>query len=232
MKDFFTTTIGAWDDGSVRLTAPGIAVVVIIIALLVVVAAIIRHKDSEKKRTLTTKQLVYSAVAIALAVVCSMIKFANLPMGGSVTLFSMLFIALIGYWYGPKIGISCAFAYGIMQFLQGGGTYILSPMQACLDYFFAFAALGVSGFFYKKKNGLVIGYIVAILARGLFHTIGGYIYWMDYMPDNFPSSLAIVYPILYNYAYILLEGVVTIIVIMLPPVKKAFAYAKRIATEQ
>ena len=73
MKDFFTTTIGAWDDGSVRLTAPGIAVVVIIIALLVVVAAIIRHKDSEKKRTLTTKQLVYSAVAIALAVVCSMI---------------------------------------------------------------------------------------------------------------------------------------------------------------
>ena len=81
MKDFFTTTIGAWDDGSVRLTAPGIAVVVIIIALLVVVAAIIRHKDSEKKRTLTTKQLVYSAVAIALAVVCSMIKFANLPIG-------------------------------------------------------------------------------------------------------------------------------------------------------
>ena len=38
MKEFFTTTIGAWDDGSVRLTAPGIAVVVVIIALLVVVA--------------------------------------------------------------------------------------------------------------------------------------------------------------------------------------------------
>ena len=101
MKEFFTTTIGAWDDGSVRLTAPGIAVVVVIIALLVVVAAVIRHRNAEKKTILTTKQLVYSAVAIALAVVCSMIKFANLPMGGSVTLFSMLFIALIGYWYGP-----------------------------------------------------------------------------------------------------------------------------------
>ena len=119
-----------------------------------------------------------------------------------------------------------------MQFLQGGGTYILSPMQACLDYFFAFAALGVSGFFYKKKNGLVIGYIVAILARGLFHTIGGYIYWMDYMPESFPSSLAAIYPICYNYAYILLEGVVTIIILMLPPVKKAMSYAKRVATEQ
>lgn len=146
--------------------------------------------------------------------------------------FSMLFITLIGYWYGPKIGLTCAFAYGIMQFLQGGGTYILSPMQACLDYFFAFAALGVSGFFYKKKNGLVIGYIVAILARGLFHTIGGYIYWMDYMPESFPSSLAAIYPICYNYAYILLEGVVTVIILMLPPVKKAMSYAKRVATEQ
>ena len=103
MKEFFTTTIGAWDDGSVRLTAPGIAVVVVIIALLVIVAAVIRHRNAEKKTILTTKQLVYSAVAIALAVVCSMIKFANLPMGGSVTLFSMLFIALIGYWYGPML---------------------------------------------------------------------------------------------------------------------------------
>ena len=113
MKEFFTTTIGAWDDGSVRLTAPGIAVVVVIIALLVVVAAVIRHRNAEKKTILTTKQLVYSAVAIALAVVCSMIKFANLPMGGSVTLFSMLFIALIGYWYGPYVGLMTAVAYGL-----------------------------------------------------------------------------------------------------------------------
>ena len=51
MKEFFTTTIGAWDDGSVRLTAPGIAVVVVIIALLVVVAAVIRHRNAEKKHS-------------------------------------------------------------------------------------------------------------------------------------------------------------------------------------
>ena len=51
MKEFFTTTIGAWDDGSVRLTAPGIAVVVVIIALLVVVAAVIRQKCREKNNS-------------------------------------------------------------------------------------------------------------------------------------------------------------------------------------
>ena len=221
------------EDGFYSLTTAGIIAFSVIAVLLLVLAAFLTGSASkEKKKLFSTKQLVFSAVMLALGFATSYVQIIKMPCGGSVTLFSMLFITMIGYWYGPKIGISCAFAYGIMQFLQGGGTYILSPMQACLDYFFAFAALGVSGFFYKKKNGLVIGYIVAILARGLFHTIGGYIYWMDYMPDNFPSSLAIVYPILYNYAYILLEGVVTVIVIMLPPVKKAFAYAKRIATAQ
>ena len=125
MKEFFTTTIGAWDDGSVRLTAPGIAVVVVIIALLVVVAAVIRHRNAEQKKQFSPqKQLVYSAVAIALAVVCSMIKFANLPMGGSVTLFSMLFIALIGYWYGPYVGLMTAVAYGLVQLCYGANFSI------------------------------------------------------------------------------------------------------------
>ena len=209
-----------------------IAFIVIAVILLVLAAFISSGVSKEKKKLFSTKQLVFSAVMLALGFATSYVQLIKMPWGGSVTLFSMLFVTLIGYWYGPKIGLTCAFAYGIMQFLQGGGTYILSPMQACLDYFFAFAALGVSGFFYKKKNGLVIGYIVAILARGLFHTIGGYIYWMDYMPESFPSSLAAIYPICYNYAYILLEGVVTVIILMLPPVKKAMNYAKRVATEQ
>ena len=86
-------------------------------------------------------------------------------------------------------------------------------------------------FFYQKKNGLIKGYIVAILVRGLFHTIGGYLYWMDYMPDNFPKSLAAIYPIVYNYSYILAEAVITLIVISLPPVKKALARVRMMAQE-
>lgn len=54
-----------------------------------------------------TKQLVFSAAAIALATVISVvIKLPSLPNGGSVTLFSMLVITLIGYWYGPATGFS------------------------------------------------------------------------------------------------------------------------------
>ena len=214
MKEFFTTTIGAWDDGSVRLTAPGIAVVVVIIALLVVVAAVIRHRNAEKKTILTTKQLVYSAVAIALAVVCSMIKFANLPMGGSVTLFSMLFIALIGYWYGPYVGLMTAVAYGLVQFVMEPIFYTVPQM--ILDYPLAFGALGLAGFFANKKHGLQIGYIVAV--------ISGVVFFGAYAPEGTP---AIVYSLTYNATYIVPEAIATLIVISLPPVAKALAQVKK-----
>ena len=41
--NFFTTTEGAWDDGSVRLTTIGVVLVAIVIWALVVVPAITKH---------------------------------------------------------------------------------------------------------------------------------------------------------------------------------------------
>ena len=225
MKEFFTTTIGAWDDGSVRLSAPGIAVVVVIIALLVVVAAVIRHRNAEKKTILTTKQLVYSAVAIALAVVCSMIKFANLPMGGSVTLLSMLFIVLIGYWYGLGAGLTAAFAYGILQLVVD--PYIISVPQMLVDYLFAFGALGLSGLFSKSKHGLIKGYIAGVLGRYFFAFLSGWIFFGMYAPEEFPN--AVVYSLAYNGANLGAEALNTLIIICLPPVQKALNAVKNMA---
>lgn len=61
-----------------------------------------------------TKRLAYCAMAIALATVASFIKVFEFPTGGSITLFSMLFIALVGYWYGPATGIITGIAYGLL----------------------------------------------------------------------------------------------------------------------
>ena len=224
------------EDGYFSLTTGGEVAVIILIAVLLVATALFHTKvkgnTEQKKGFFSTKQLVFSAVALALGFATSYIKLVAMPWGGSITLCSMLFVTMIGYWYGPKVGITAAFAYALLEFVQDGGTYILSPLQACLDYVFAFAALGLSGFFYKQKNGLLKGYLVAILVRGLMHSIGGYLYWMDYMPDNFPKSLTAIYPIAYNYAYILGEGVITVILIMLPPVKKAIEKVKELAVQE
>ena len=227
------------EDGSYySLTSGGLIAIAVLIVLLVAVIGFIHAKKkasaiipaaekepagkTAKSRVFNTRQITFSAMGIALAFVLSYIRIFRFPWGGSITLCSMFFVVIIGYWYGLRAGLIAGFVYGCLQFIQGGGTYILDPLQAGLDYFLAFTALGLSGAFRGlKKHALEIGYAVAVLARGALHAIGGYIYWMDYMPEEFPASLAAVYPIVYNYCYIIGEAILTIIIISLPPVRKA-----------
>ncbi len=215
------------EEGYFALTNNGYAALVILLILVMLITAFIVNKKQTTKK-INAKQLAFAGIALALAFVTSYIKY-ELPMGGSVTLFSMFFICYVGYLYGVKIGLLTAFSYSILQFMQTGATYFLTPFQVCCDYFFAFTALGLAGIWLGKRHGLTIGYIVACLLRGLFHTVGGYIYWMDYMPEWFPQSLTSMYSIVYNYSYILVEMIITLIIINLPPVKKALEKVKTLA---
>ena len=210
------------------LTTAGYAIAIIAGIILFLAAICFAGKHSEKHK-LTTRQLVFCAVAMALAFVTSYLKIFTLPWGGSVTLCSMLFIVLAANWYGVGTGITVGLAYGILQFIQE--PYVLSFFQVCCDYILAFAALGVAGFFAKKKHGLLKGYIAAVLARGAFHALGGYLYWMDYMPDNFPKSLTAIYPIAYNYSFLLAEAAITLVIICIPAVAKGLGKVKQIAAE-
>lgn len=208
------------------LTSAGYAVCIAAGILLFLIASIFAGKGSEKKK-MTAKQLAFCAMAMALAFVTSYIKIFRMPWGGSVTLCSMLFIVLAAYWYGVKTGVFVGLAYGILQFIQE--PYVLSFFQVCCDYILAFAALGAAGIFAKRSGGLVKGYIAAVLARGAFHALGGYLYWMDYMPDNFPQSLKSIYPIAYNYSFLLAEAVMTVIIISIPAVSGALNQVKKTA---
>ena len=67
---------------------------------------------------MSARHLAYCAMAVALAYVTSFIKPFEMPYGGSVTLLSMLFIVLIGYWYGVRTGVMVGLAYGILQFCR------------------------------------------------------------------------------------------------------------------
>ena len=210
------------------LTTAGYVVCVIVGLAVLALASYFAGKSSGKKK-MGTKQLVFCAMAIALAFLTSYIRIFRLPWGGSVTLCSMLFIVLVANWYGVKTGMLVGLAYGILQFIQE--PYVLSFFQVCCDYILAFAALGVAGFFAKSKGGLIKGYVVAVLARGAFHALGGYLYWMSYMPDNFPAALKSVYPIVYNYSFLLAEGIITLIIISVPSVAKGLARVKQSAGE-
>lgn len=206
---------------SYQLTTAGYTALVLCMVVILLAGCAIFGKGKK----LTAKQLAFSAMAIALAMVTSMLKVVNMPMGGSVTLFSMLFIVLIGYWYGLGAGLTTAIAYGILQLIID--PYIISFPQMLLDYVFAFGALGLSGIFSKSKYGLIKGYLAGGLGRYFFTFLSGWIFFATYTPEFFNS--AVVYSLAYNGAYIGLEALITMILISLPPVNKALGYVKEIA---
>ncbi len=180
---------------------------------------------------ITTKQIVFSAMAIALATVISVaIKLPSLPNGGSVTLFSMLVICLIGYWYGPKVSLIAAIAYGILQFITG--PYVVHPLQVVLDYPLAFGALGLSGFFSNSKNGLIKGFLAGSMGRLVVHCISGIIFYTTYVGDVIGNIAAIWAGILYNMSYIIPEVILTLVLLALPPVRKAFGELKKLALNE
>ncbi|MBO6007036.1 MAG: energy-coupled thiamine transporter ThiT [Lachnospiraceae bacterium] len=218
------------EDGYYVMGAGGYVVLIAALLIALVLIGVFRGRKKDAKSKFSVKTVTFAGVSIALAFVLSFVKLYHLPWGGSVTLLSMFFVAFVGYLYGPGVGFAAAFVYSILQFIQGGGgSYMLSPLQVMCDYFLAFTALGVSGFFKGKKNGLIIGYIIAVICRGAFHALGGYLFWMDYMPEDFFAPA--VYPILYNYAYLIPEMILTVIVIILPPVRKAIERVRNMADQ-
>lgn len=176
---------------------------------------------STGKQFNTVKELTFAAMAIALATITSYIKVLEMPMGGSVTLLSMLFICLIGYWYGPKAGILTGITYGLLQFALD--PYVLSIPQVVIDYPLAFGALGLSGFFRSRKHGLIIGYLVGVFGRYLFAILSGVVFFASYAPEGMNPF---VYSVLYNGSYLGAEALITVLIIAMPPVSKALARVK------
>ena len=170
------------------------------------------------------KQITFCAMAIALGTVLSNIKLIHFPTGGAVTLLSMLVICLPGYFFGLGVGIVTGVAYGVLQLLMD--PYILSPIQVIIDYFLAFGAFGLSGLFSNSKNGLVKGYLVAVLGRYAFAVISGWIFFGTYAWEGWAP---LPYYLAYNASYIFAEAAITVIIISLPPVKSAMERIKQMA---
>ena len=145
MWKLFATACGNGEDVYYELTTLGYVSLVLIGLLCIGIAVVLVQGSKAGGRRITTRQLMFSAMAMALATVTSMIKLFDAPMGGSVTLCSMLFIVLIGYWYGLRAGVLTGVAYGILQLVID--PYILTLPQMLVDYPLAFGAMGLSGLF-------------------------------------------------------------------------------------
>lgn len=218
---FFMSFFVTKADGAYSLTTAGYVAVAVILVALIVVAALFAKREKKEKKKIGTKQLVVCAMAVALAMVTSMLKIYSFPFGGSVTLFSMLFICFVGYLYGPATGMLAGAAYGVLQLLIE--PYIYFPLQVLVDYPLAFGALGLSGCFSKSKHGLVKGYLCGVLARYVFAVISGWLFFGEYAWDGWA---ALPYSLVYNGCYIFAEAALTVLVLSIPAVSKAMKKVK------
>lgn len=214
---FFVSTTESGD----QLTTAGYVAAAVILIALIVLATVLTKKEKKEKKKMGTKQLVFCAMGVALAMVTSMLKVYSFPFGGSITLFSMLFICFVGYVYGPATGILTGAAYGVLQFIIE--PYIYFPLQVLVDYPLAFGALGLSGVFAESKHGLVKGYLFGVFGRYVFAVISGWIFFGEYAWDGWR---ALPYSLVYNGCYIFAEAVITVIIISIPAVSKALKKIK------
>lgn len=177
------------------------------------------RKNSISKMTL-------SSVFIALATGLSMIKVINMPLGGSVTLMSMVPIVFISCALGVKWGIGSAFVYSLIQLVLGisvDGLFAWGLTPACLigtillDYIVPFTLLGISGIFAKKGVlYITLGTAFAVILRFLCHFASGYIIFANFekfvvLGSSFVGRPAL-YSICYNGLYMLPELIITVAV--------------------
>ncbi len=222
MSFFVNKVVDQWGT-SYSLTSAGYGALICLIVVLLLAAC---YLAGEKKH-ISTKQLVFSAAAMALGMITSFLKLFEAPMGGSVTLFSMLFISCIGYWYGLRVGLMTSVAYGLLQLISD--PYIISLPQMVTDYLLAFGALGLSGLFCNQKNGLIKGYLAGVLGRYFFSFLSGLIFFAAYAKGSGMS--APLYSLAYNGSYLGCEAALTLVVLAVPSVGKAFSQVKRMAVE-
>ncbi len=197
-------------------------------------------KESKKRNLL---KLTECAIMLALATVLSFVKIIQMPMGGSVTLCSMLPIMLIGIKYGSLTGASVGFLYSLIQIvadLPGGNVFYAGMTSgvviviALFDYIVPFTVLGFSGMFRKLKTekipmlGAYIGVIVTIVIRFCCHFITGFSVWGQWAPEGMGKYY---YSLVYNITYLLPElGITLVVVIILlqtPQIRKLLSYNKK-----
>lgn len=206
LQNFFSSTSGK------------IVVVAIIVIMLVFILKGNKKKD---EKPIDVKALTISALLIALSIILGNIKIFEMPQGGSVTLFSILPIALCGYLLGAKRGILAGICVGLLNLIFG--PYIVHPLQLLLDYPVAFGALGLSGLAANSKNGLTKGYVIGLVGRYICAFLSGWVFFGAYAPKAFN---AVTWSLWYNFTYLAAEGALTLIIINIPPVKKAFQSLK------
>lgn len=191
----------------------------LLIVVSIVLAFALIFKLSKKENKSNIKALTYSAIAVAVAYVLNQITLFRMPQGGSITPFSMLFIVMIGYYFGVRQGILAGAAFGLLDLLIN--PYVIHPIQMLIDYPLAFASLGMGSVL--KKQGIIPTYLLGVFGRLVCSVLSGVIFFGSYAPEG---QGAFMYSTIYNGSYMGAEALLTCVLLAIPAVRNAINEVK------
>lgn len=166
----------------------------------------------------TARMLANAALCLALAFVLSYIKLFDLPQGGAVTAASLLPIVAFAYSYGLAPGLVVGVAYGLLQMIQD--PWIVTPVQAILDYPLAFACIALAAVARKLPDswGWLAGMALAAVGRFVCHTFTGVAFFAEYAEGTGMSPF--VYSVSYN-SFVFVDMAICAVVMAFPQVRGA-----------
>lgn len=186
-----------------------------------------------KKQSFDTRTITFAAICVALSFALSYVRIFKMPMGGSITLASMLPLMLFAFMFGSRKGILVGLIYGVLQAIQD--PWIIHPAQFALDYAVAFAAIGLTGcirdlglFGKNMRAQFALGAVIACALRFLCHYFAGVfafgMYGSYYAGEYGISALAneYFYSFVYQCMYLLPELAIVLAVSMLVLSSKNF----------
>ena len=197
----YNVVVNDWGETTYVPTLAGkILLVVVLIALLGLAVWLAGKQTGKRTLKLTTKQLAFCAMCLALGTLLSNAKLFRFPTGGSITLLSMLAICLPGYWFGVSVGILTGVAYGVLQMLID--PYILYPSQLVVDYILAFGALGLSGLFSKPEGSKIKNYITTTGIGYIFAMLSGLFLFTNKINTESALNYNLVFAVLFIILYV------------------------------
>ncbi len=163
-------------------------------------------------------------VLLAMSVTLSLITVWRAPMGGSVTLLSMLPLLTVGVLHGYRWGLGTAFVYSLIQLAAAVASgnvfaYCYTPTAtvvcAAFDYIVPFTLMGLSAAARvsdMNERRLRVRFIavtaVLITLRFVCHFVTGVVIWGQWAPEGMGK---LVYSLIYNGTFMLPELILTVV---------------------
>ena len=179
--------------------------------------------STQRRLSTNLTTLTECAIMLALSFALSCAKLFEMPMGGSVTVASMLPVMLISIKYGTGIGVATSFLYSLTQLLQAVASANVFPycetpgtlvLCALFDYVVPFTLLGLAGVFHRMKItkntelNIYIGIISVVVLRFFCHFITGVVIWKQWAPEGMGKYL---YSFLYNGSFLSVDFIICIL---------------------